>query len=276
MLIKTPAEQKQIQKGGELMGKILQELRGFTRAGMSLAQVDAEAERLIIAAGGRPAFKGYRSRPQDIPFPSTICASVNEELVHGIARPEVFLKDGDIFSIDIGMEWPVQNLKSKGKSSGYFTDTAITFAIGKVSSETKKLLYVTRQSLEEGIKAAQPGSTIAAIGRAIENYVRSQGGYGIVEDLVGHGVGHQVHEDPVVPNYYDPALEKIKLRPGMVLALEPMLSLSGETHVRVKRDGWTMVMADQSLCAHSEHTLIITKTGNIVVTRRPGEEQEEV
>lgn len=258
------------------MGKILQELRGFTRAGMSLAQVDAEAERLIIAAGGRPAFKGYRSRPQDIPFPSTICASVNEELVHGIARPEVILKDGDIFSIDIGMEWPVQSSKSKGKSRGYFTDTAITFAIGKVSPEIKKLLYVTRQSLEEGIKAAQPGSTIAAIGRAIEDYVRSQGGYGIVEDLVGHGVGHQVHEDPVVPNYYDPALEKIKLRPGMVLALEPMLSLSGETHVRIKRDGWTMVMADQSLCAHSEHTLIITKTGNIVVTRRPGEEQEEI
>lgn len=271
MFIKTPPELTLIKKGGVLMGKILKEVQEFTRPGMSLAAVDAEAERLIVACGGKPAFKGYKSRPSDPPFPSTICASINEELVHGIARPNVFLKNGDIFSIDIGMEWPLDNGHSK---HGYFTDTAITFPIGKIAPEIQKLLQVTRQALEVGIKAAKPGRTVASIGKAIEEYVTSQGTYGIVRDLVGHGVGHAVHEDPQIPNYYDPSLERIKLRPGMVIALEPMISLSGEINVKMKRDGWTIVMADNSPCAHFEHTLIITPTGNNVVTRRPEEKKE--
>jgi methionyl aminopeptidase len=292
MFIKSAPELALIKKGGVLMGKILKELQAFTKAGMSLAEVDAEAERLIIECGGKPAFKGYTTRPSDPPFPSTICASVNEELVHGIARPNVILKDGDIFSIDIGMEWPVRtsasglqtsdltktlpnsNSRSPKTSRGYFTDTATTFPIGKIEPEIEKLLHVTRQALEVGIKAAQPGRTVASIGKAIEAYVRSEGGYGIVRDLVGHGVGHEVHEDPQIPNFYDPTLERFVLKPGMVIALEPMISLSGEINVKMKRDGWTIVMADGSPCAHFEHTLIITRTGNTVVTRRPDEKKE--
>lgn len=270
MFIKSAPELALIKKGGILMGKILKEVQAFARAGMSLAQVDAEAERLIRAAGGVPAFKGYKSRPSDPPFPSTICASINEELVHGIARPNVVLKDGDIFSIDIGMEWPVGGKEKRG----YFTDTAITFPIGDIALEVKKLLSVTREALEVGIKAAKPGKSVASIGKAIEQYVRSEGRYGIVRDLVGHGVGHAVHEDPQIPNFYDPSLERITLKPGMVIALEPMISLSGEENVRMKRDGWTIVMADGSPCAHFEHTLIITRTGNTVVTRRPDEKKE--
>lgn len=271
MFIKTASELAQIKKGGLLMGKILASLQSFAKPGMSLAEVDAEAERQIRAVGGIPAFKGYTTRASDPPFPSTICASINEELVHGIARPNVILKNGDIFSIDIGMQWPEG---SKNGQPGYFTDTAITFPIGVISSEVTKLLRVTRAALEQGIKAARPGQSIASIGRAIQDYVESQGTYGIVRDLVGHGVGHAVHEDPQVPNFYDPALERFILRPGMVLALEPMISLSGETDIKMKRDGWTIVMADGSLCAHFEHTLIITRTGNTVVTRRPHEVQE--
>lgn len=269
MFIKTAPELALIKKGGVLMGKILKEVQDFTRAGMSLAAVDAEAERLILACGGRPAFKGYKSRPSDPPFPSTICASLNEELVHGIARPNVLLRDGDIFSIDIGMEWPIDE-RNRSKR-GYFTDTAITFPIGKISPDIEKLLRVTRESLEVGMRAAKPGRTVASIGKAIEDYVNSQGSYGIVRDLVGHGVGHAVHEDPQIPNFYDSSLERFILKPGMVIALEPMISLSGEVNVKMKRDGWTIVMADNSPCAHFEHTLIITKTGNTVVTRRPEE-----
>ncbi len=267
------------------MGIILSELYRSARPGVSTWDVDKEAEAKIIASGGTPAFKGYTTRVSDTPFPSTICASVNTDLVHAIARKEVKLKKGDIFSIDIGMEWPFKKEtknKEKGKkltghpgaSRGYFTDTAVTFALGEVPAPVKKLLAVTKQALEEGIKAAKPGNSVAAIGKAVESYVRSQGNYGIVRDLVGHGVGHAVHEDPHIPNYYDPALEKIILKPGMVIAIEPMISLSNEYRVQTKPDGWTIEMVDQSLCAHFEHTLIITSRGNTVVTRRPGEDKE--
>jgi methionyl aminopeptidase len=190
---------------------------------------------------------------------------VNEELVHGIAKKDAVLRDGDIFSIDIGMEWP-----TKGVKRGYFTDTAITLPIGNIKKDVKELLRVTKEALERGIKASQPGNSVADIGKAIEHYVKSQGKYGIVRDLVGHGVGHEVHEDPRVPNYYDSKLEHTKLVPGMVIAIEPMISL-GDWNIKTGDDGWTVVMQDGSACAHYEHTVIITERGNIVATRRPEE-----
>jgi methionyl aminopeptidase len=158
------------------------------------------------------------------------------------------------------------------------TTTGILFKSGlKIRShETKKLLQVTRSALEVGIKSAKPGSSVNAVGKTIEAYVKSQGEYGIVRDLVGHGVGHEVHEDPPIPNYYDATLDSVKLKPGMVIAIEPMLSLSKEYRVRTKKDGWTIEMADGSLCAQFEHTLVITERGNIVVTRRPGEQKEKL
>jgi methionyl aminopeptidase len=270
MLIKSTKEIGYIKEGGKLMGAILSQLQKSTKAGMSTKDVDSLAEKLIIEVGGKPAFKGYKAHFADTPFPSTICASVNTDLVHAIARKDVILKEGDIFSIDIGMEWPGTNQKSRG----FFTDTAITFAIGSIPEEIKKLLSVTREALEVGIKAALPGKSVAFIGKKIEQYVHGVGPYGIVQELVGHGVGHEIHEDPVIPNYYDPSLETTILKPGMVIAIEPMISLSGEHRVRTNKDGWTIEMIDKSLCAHFEHTLVITKKGNAVLTRRPKEDKE--
>lgn len=263
--IKNPEEIKQILTACKLTGEILEKLQNLTKPGMSTYEVDQLAEKMIKAAGGRPSFKGYTTSPNNAPFPSTICASVNEELVHAIATKEKVLKDGDIFTIDIGMEWPYK----KGKP-GFYTDTAVTFAIGKISSRIQDLMDVTRDSMWAGIRAAVPGNSVADIGKAVENYVKSKGKYGIVRDLVGHGVGHAVHEDPKVPNYYDPKLEKIKLKPGMVIAIEPMIAL-GTWRVKVADDEWTILMEDNSMCAHFEHTVVITETGNIVATQRPSE-----
>ncbi len=264
-LIKNPREIKQILIGCKLTGEILEKLAKIVKPGMSTYDVDQMAEKMVKDAGGRPAFKGYTTSPDDTPFPTTICASVNEELVHAIARKDKILKDGDIFTIDFGMQWPFK----KGEP-GYFTDTAITVSVGKISAETQKLMDVTRESMWAGIRAAMPGNSVADIGRAVEDYIKSQGKYGIVRDLVGHGVGHAVHEDPRIPNYYDARNEKIKLKPGMVIAIEPMIAI-GTWKVKMGDDGWTILMADNSLCAHFEHTVVITETGNIVATQRPSE-----
>lgn len=275
MFIKSQTDIESIKKNGELIGAILEALAAECRPGITTAEIDAKAEQLIREAGGRPAFKGYRPGGARRPFPATVCISLNDELVHGIPKREVVLKDGDIVSLDIGMVWPAKagsRHAPKRVPRGVFSDTAISVAVGEIPEKTKKLFAVTRQALEEGIKAAQPGRSVAAIGKAVETYVRSQGKYGIVRDLVGHGVGHAIHEEPYVPNYYDPNLESIPLRPGMVIAIEPMISLGG-IGVQTLSDGWTIAMADHSLCAHFEHTVIITEEGNIVATRRPGEKK---
>lgn len=266
MLIKNSEEIKLIKQGGQIMGRILEDLAKMCRSGMSTLEVDQVAEKMIIEVGGRPAFKGYKNRPSDTPFPSTICASINEEVVHGIAKKDAILKNGDVFTIDIGMQWPYNG----PKDPGYFTDTALTIPIGKIPAKTRELLRVTQESLERGIKAVKPGNTIADIGRAVEDYIKSQGKYGIVRDLVGHGVGHEVHEEPRIPNFYDRSLDFIILKPGMVVAVEPMVSVGG-WRVKTAEDGWTIKMADNSMSAHFEHTIIITKSGNVVATRRPSE-----
>ena len=273
--LKTPEEMKIIAKSGRVLGKILKKLAKMSKPGVSTWEIDQEAEKLIKKAGGKPAFKGFKGKESDPPFPTTICASLNDELVHGIATKNKILKKGDIFSIDIGMEWPVESKKLKVKSEkigegGYFTDTSITVAIGKVPEEVEKLLKVTQESLLVGIKAIKIGGTIADIGRAIENYVQSQGNYGIVRDLVGHGVGHEVHEEPRVPNYYDKKLEDWKIEPGVVIAIEPMITL-GDYHIVTAADGWGISTVDHSLCAHFEHTICVTEKGVVVATRRPGE-----
>ncbi|MFA6485948.1 MAG: M24 family metallopeptidase [Candidatus Magasanikbacteria bacterium] len=292
MLIKTPEEIKKLQEGGKIIGGILSKLGKMAQVGVTTHAIDVAAEEMIIAAGGRPAFKGYMTRPDDPPFPCTICASRNHELVHGIAKKTDVLQPGDIFSIDIGMEYPVgksqisnsksqinhksqiTNLKSQ-ITRGWFTDTAITVAVGEIDPRTRELMRVTRQALEVGIRAVKPGKSVAEIGRAIETYVKSQGKYGIVRDLVGHGVGHEVHEEPRVPNYYDKSLEKFILKPGMVIAIEPMISLGGHD-VATGPDGWTIEMSDGSMCAHSEHTVVVTRFGRTVITRRPGERFEKI
>jgi len=269
--IKNPEEIAQIVAGGKLIGEILEKLATMVRPGISAWKIDQEAERLILEAGGRSAFSGYSLKGVP-PFPSAICACVNDELVHGFATKEKILHDGDIFSIDIGMEWPYGNQKSEirnQKQRGYFTDTALTVAVGKISEKTKQLISITCMALEVGIGQCRTGNSIADIGRAIQKYVEPQG-YGIVRDLIGHGVGHAVHEDPPVPNYYSKELKNWKLEPGVVIAIEPMITM-GDYHVKTDDDRWTIRTADGSLCAHFEHTVVITEGEPIVVTRRPNE-----
>jgi len=265
MTIKTKDEIKVLAEGGKILGLILSNLIKICSVGVSTMTIDQAAEEMIISAGGRPSFKNYKSRPSDKPFPSTICSSLNSEIVHGIPNKETKLKNGDIYSIDIGMEWPIAK-----NQRGLYTDTAVTVVIGKVPKKTYKLLDVTARALEAGIRAIKPGASVAEIGKEIEQYVSKQGKYGIIRDLSGHGVGYKVHEDPWVPNYYDRRLESQILKPGMVLALEPMITLGGYEIV-VAKDGWTIETADKSLCAHFEHTVVVTETGSQVLTRRPEE-----
>ncbi len=269
MLIKNKSDIKVLKKGGKILGQIISDLVKMCKPGMSTWEIDRQAEEMIMKAGGRPAFKFYKNHPTDPPFPATICASLNEEIVHGIPRADVFLKDGNIFSIDIGMEWPAAKSK-KGKKHGMFTDTAITIAIGKVPQETYELLRVTAEALEVGIKAIKPGEKLSEVGRSIEKFVKSQGSYGIIKDLSGHGVGHAVHEDPWIPNYYEKRLDSFIIKPGMVLALEPMIS-QGSWKITTALDGWTIKTQDHSLCAHFEHTVVVTEGGCEVITRRPEE-----
>jgi len=274
MLIKTPEEIKKIKAGGKIIGRVLSALAKMAVAGVSTLEIDKRAEELILQAGGKPSFKGYTSSYYDPPFPTTICASLNHGLVHGIARPDIFLKNGDIFSIDIGMEYPLGD-KGREGGRGWFTDTAITLSVGKIDPKVKELLRVTRQSLEVAIQAVKPGKPISIIGQSIEKYVKKQGNYSIIRDLVGHGVGHEVHEEPRIPNYYDKHLDNFIMRPGMVIAIEPMISLGGHKII-TGPDGWTIEMADGSMCAHYEHTLVITKSGCEVLTRRPLEKFEKL
>ncbi len=266
--IKLQSEIEQIKKGGQILGGILEKLGKMAKPGISAWEIDQEAEKLIKEAGGRPAFKGYRGRKSEPAFPSTICASRNDELVHGIANKEKVLKDGDIFSIDIGMQWPL-NCGEGENGTGFFTDTAITVAVGKIPEKTKQLVNVTKKALEIGIAQCKVGNTVADIGRAIQEYIEPQG-YGVVRDLVGHGVGHGVHEEPRVPNYYDKSLESWILEEGVVIAIEPMITM-GDYNVKTADDGWGISTVDGSLCAHQEHTVVISKNGPIVVTRRPSE-----
>lgn len=260
--IKSPKETALILEGGKILGRILEELAKMAVPGVRTIDIDKHAEALILASGGRPAFKGY-AIPGHTPFPATICSSLNTEVVHGIPLKDQILKEGDIYSIDIGMEYP------SSEFGGYFTDTALTVAVGKVDAKAAQLMAVTKHALEIGIQQCYAGNSIASIGKAIQAYVKPQG-YGIVRDLVGHGVGHAVHEDPPVPNYYDAKLEHWKLEPGVVIAIEPMITM-GDWRVETADDGWTIQTLDHSLAAHFEHTIIITDAEPIVATKRPNE-----
>lgn len=265
--IKTKTETDIIIKGGLILGRILDNLAKMSAPGISTLEIDKVAFNMIKKAGGKPAFLNYKI-PGHTPFPGTICASINDEIVHGIPKKNKILNNGDIFSIDIGMQWPLgEGLGLNG--DGFFTDTALTVFVGEVDEKIKELVGVTKKALEVGILACRLGSNVADIGRAIEDFVTPHG-YGIVRDLVGHGVGHDVHEEPHVPNYYSKEMEQWELREGVVLALEPMFTL-GTYEIDTAEDGWGVVTADRSLSAHFEHTVVITADGPVVATRRPSE-----
>lgn len=265
--IKTKEECNSILEGGLILGGILEELITLVRPGVTTLFLDQEAEKRIRKAGGIPAFKGYAPSGYS-PFPGTICVCINQEIVHGIPSKHVLI-EGQILSIDIGMQYPVDSGFGQN-GNGFFTDTAITVPVGEINSQARQLLSVTKKSLEIAIDVAVEGAKISDIGRAIERYVEPQG-YGIVRDLVGHGVGHAVHEDPAVPNYFESNLQDPILEVGVVIAIEPMITV-GDYKTDVKKDGWTIVTADGSLSAHFEHTLIITESGTVIATKRPSED----
>lgn len=271
---KTAAEIKVIREGGRILATILQALIKETKPGVSTASLEDLANRLIAAAGGQPAFKNY-PMGGGIFFPSTVCISINDEVVHGSALPARIIKSGDIVDLDIGMEWPATlELRQKigaptnphSKHGGYFTDMCATVGAGKISHEAKKLLSVTRECLQAGINQVKPGNTLNDIGRAIFS-IADLHGYGVVRDLVGHGVGYLAHEEPDVCNFpiKDNSPDNLVLKPGMVIAIEPMINL-GDWRVKVAKNGYTILSADASLSAHFEHTVAVTEDGFEILT----------
>ncbi len=258
MILTTDEDIELIRLAGRLTGEVLELISKAAKPGMSTWELDVMAEKAIRDSGHIPTFKGYRK------FPATVCASVNEEVVHGIPNKKKVLKDGDILSLDIGVS--VRKMVD-GKPFDFIGDTAITVPIGNVLPRVQKLLDDTRSSLYAGIKAACGGATLDDIGGAIED-IGKAGAYGIVRDYGGHGIGPQYHEDPFIFNYRTGS--KTKLKPGMVIAIEPMFNLGGHK-VRTKSDGWTVVTQDYRPSAHFEHSLLITEGEPEILTKRPSE-----
>lgn len=248
MLIKSQKEIDILREGGKLLAQAVSELEREVKPGVSTWELDVLAEEKIRSVGGVPAFKGYRGDPGNPPFPGTICASLNDEVVHGIPRKDRVLCEGDLFKLDIGMRY--KNL---------YTDMARTFAVGRVLREAQTLMDVTRQSLEAGAETIHAGSTIREYAEAVERYVKSFG-FDVVRDLVGHGVGHEVHEDPQIPNYVDARLPKFAFREGMVIALEPMVN-AGTWKVKILPDAWTFATLDGRMSAHWENTYVVLDRG---------------
>jgi methionyl aminopeptidase len=234
---------------GRILAGILEVLRAELRPGVTTGYLDEIAERMIRDAGAVPSFKGYGSNP---PFPGSICASVNDEVVHGIPSPTRRLADGDLVSIDIGCIL-----------DGWHADCARTWAIGRVPREVSDLIDATRRGMEAGIAAAVPGNRIGDIGHAIESLAQRHG-YGVVRPFVGHGIGQSMHEEPQVPNY-GRAGTGLLIEPGMCFAIEPMYNLGGD-EVFVEDDGWTVRTADGALSAHFENTVAVTDRGPEVLT----------
>ena len=246
--LKSPREIETMAAGGKILAATHGEMRKAIRPGVSTADLDRIAESFIRSHdGASPSFKGLYG------FPASICASVNEEIVHGIPSPRRVLKDGDIISVDIGVYY-----------GGLHTDSARTYGVGTVDEATKNLLRVTEESLEAGIAEARPGNHVGDIGAAIEAHVK-KGGFVVVRDLVGHGVGQSMHEEPQVPNHGKPK-RGAKLAAGLTIAIEPMVN-AGSAETRTLPDKWTVVTMDGARSAHFEHTVAVTESGPRVLTR---------
>lgn len=246
------------KKAGKLAGETLEAISKLVKPGITTWELDEFAEKMIREGGGIPTFKGYRK------FPATICASINEEVVHGIPNRNRVIKEGDVVSMDLGATFRVVE---NGKSMDYIGDTALTVPCGEINPRLQKLLDDTKESLYAGIKACRAGNTLDDIGGAIEDIAKA-GLYGIVRDYGGHGIGPNYHEDPLIFNYRTGS--KVKLKPGMVIAIEPMFNQGGD-RVRLKADGWTVVTQDYKPSAHFEHSILVTEDEPYVLTKRPNE-----
>ena len=246
IICKSPAEIEKMREASALVADVLGELAGMVTPGISTLDLDREAERLVRAAGAEPAFKGYRG------YPCTLCASVNEQVIHGIPSKKA-LVEGDIVSLDMGV-----------KKHGFFGDSAVTVPVGRVSDEAQLLLRITQESLEKGIEQVRLGGRVSDIGHAIQQHVEAHG-FSVVREFVGHGIGASLHEEPQIANYGDPGRGP-RLAEGMTLAIEPMVNV-GKPGVKMLSDGWTAVTRDGSLSAHFEHTVAVTASGPLVLTR---------
>jgi methionyl aminopeptidase len=243
---KSRKELEKMRAAGQLVGGVLQELRRMVEPGITTLELDRAAERMIRDAGALPTFKGYHD------YPFSICASVNEQVVHGFPSGYI-LKEGDIFSIDIG-----------ATLEGFVGDTAITVPVGRVSNDLLKLIRVTEECLERAIEQCREGKHLGDIGWAVQQHAEGHG-YTVVRDYVGHGIGRRMHEDPQIPNYGTPG-KGVRIKNGYVFAVEPMVNMG--THLtKVLKDGWTVVTLDGRPSAHSEHTIAITENGPEVFTR---------
>jgi len=248
IVCRSAAELEKMRAAGRLVADVLTELGALVAPGVTTAELDVVAEERIRAAGAIPAFKGYHG------YPATICASINDEVIHGIPSGRRILNEGDIVSIDVG-----------ASLDGYYGDHAVTVAVGPVSEDAAMLLRVTEESLYKAIERVRVGGRISDIGHAVQQHVEAYG-LSVVREFVGHGIGQRMHEEPQVPNYGEPGRGP-RLAEGMVLAIEPMVN-AGKPAVKVLGDGWTAVTRDSSLSAHFEHTVAVTADGPWILTAR--------
>jgi methionyl aminopeptidase len=248
--LKSSREIGLMRHGGHILADVMDRLRESVKPGMSTLEIDEDVETFIKTRGAKPAFKGYRG------FPATVCISINEEVVHGIPSAHRRVKEGDIVGLDLGCI-----------VDGYYADCAFTLAIGDVPPKVQQLLDVTRESLDQAIQECRPGRRLSDVSHAVQAHVEGHG-FAVVRAFVGHGIGRALHEDPQVPNFGDPGRGP-QLRPGMVLAIEPMVTM-GSWEVKVLDDGWTAVTRDGSLAAHFEHTIAVTDAEPEVLTSRTG------
>jgi methionyl aminopeptidase len=248
IVCRSAVELDRMREAGRLVGDILSELSAMVAPGVTTADLDEVAERRIRAAGAIPAFKGYHG------YPATICASVNEEVIHGIPSGRRVLNEGDVVSVDVG-----------AMLDGYYGDSAVTLPVGHVSEEAAMLLRVTEEALYKAIDKVKVGGRVSDIGHAVQQHVEAYG-FSVVREFVGHGIGQRMHEEPQIPNYGEPGRGP-RLAEGMVLAIEPMVN-AGKPAVKVLADGWTAVTRDNSLSAHFEHTVAVTAAGPRILTAR--------
>jgi len=249
IVLKSAHELKLMREAGRIVAEVLARIQETVAPGVTTADLEAIAAEIIVDKyGAIPSFKGYRG------FPGMVCASVNEEIVHGMPGQRV-LYEGDIVSVDVGVIY-----------EGFHGDSAITAAVGQIDAESQQLMDVTAKSLQVGIDAAKPVAWTTDISKAIQGYVEGEG-YSVVREYTGHGIGRQMHEDPQIPNYFEPRIGgRVRLRPGMTFALEPMVNVGG-WRTRVLSDDWTVVTADGKRSAHFEHTVAVTKNGPEILTR---------
>jgi methionyl aminopeptidase len=247
VVCKSTTELEKMHRAGLIVWGALDEMRTMVRPGLSTKELDEFAEAYTAEHHARPAFKGYRG------YPGSVCTSINKEVVHGIPSASRRVRDGDILSMDFGVEL-----------EGYFADAALTIPVGKVSPEREKLMRVTRESLEHAIDKVRPGNRLGDVSAAVQGWVEKHG-FSVVREFVGHGIGTKMHEEPQVPNYGAPD-QGLRLQEGLVLAIEPMVN-SGGPGVRVLDDDWTAVTIDGSDSAHFEHTVAVTSNGPWILTR---------